>query len=120
MRRSGEDYIRMCDACQRWKENREFIAPLGDPEMPVAPFQITSMVITGSYPLTPWRNKYILTFIDHFTKFVETFANPDQSAQTCARIYAAQIVTRHVPCSKLVTDQGAASCPRSLVKGAKW
>jgi len=37
MRRSVEDYIRKCDACQRREENREFIALLGDPEMPVAP-----------------------------------------------------------------------------------
>jgi len=108
MRRSVEDYIRKYDACQRRKENLEFIAPLGDPEMPVAPFQITSMDITGPYPLTPRRKKYILTFIDHFTKFVEAFAIPDQSAQTCARIYATQIVTRHGSGSKLVTDQGAA------------
>jgi len=108
MRRSVEDYIRKCDACQRRKENCEFIAPLGDPEMRVAPFQITSMDITGPYPLTPRRNKYILTFIDHFTKFVVAFAIPDQSAQTCARIYATQIVTRHGSGSKLVTDQGAA------------
>ena len=108
MRRSVEEYIRKCDACQRRKENCEFIAPLGDPEMPVAPFQITSMDITGPYPLTPRRNKYILTFIYHFTKYVEAFAIPDQSAQTCARIYATQIVTRHGSGSKLVTDQGAA------------
>jgi len=108
MRRPVEDYIRKCDACQRRKENREFIAPLGDPEMPVASFQITSMDITGLYPLTPRRNKHILTFIDHFTEFVEAFAIPDQSAQTCARIYATQIVTRHGSGSRLVTDQGAA------------
>jgi len=76
--------------------------------MTVTPFHITSMDIMGPYPLTPRRNKYILTFIDHFTKFVEAFAIPDQSAQTCARIYATQIVTRHGSGSKLVTDEGAA------------
>ena len=108
MRNSVEDYIRKCGTCQRRKEYREFIAPLGDPEMPVASFQITSMDITGLYPLTPRRNKHILTFIDHFTEFVEAFAIPDQSAQTCARIYATQIVTRHGSGSRLVTDQGAA------------
>jgi transposase InsO family protein len=73
-----------------------------------SPFQITSMDIIGPYPLTPRRNKYIITFIDHITKFVEAFAIPDQSAQTCARIYATEIVTRHGSGSKLVTDQGAA------------
>ena len=42
-----------------------------------SPFQITYMDISGPYPLTTRRNKYILTFIDHFTKFVETLAIPD-------------------------------------------
>ena len=95
MRRSVEDCIRNCDACQRRKETREFIAPMGNPEMLVDPFQITSMDITVPYPLTPLRHKYILTFIDHFTKFVEAFAIPDYLTHTCARIYATQIMTIH-------------------------
>jgi len=77
------------------------------------------MGITGPYPLTPLRNKYILTFIDHFTKFVEAFAIPDQSAQTCARIYATHIVTRHGSVSKLVTDQGAAFMSAFFIETCK-
>ena len=51
------------------------------------------------------KNKYILTFIDHFTKYVEAFPIPDQTAETCARVYATQIVTRHGTGSTLITDQ---------------
>jgi len=47
MRRSIVDYIRKCDQCQRRKENREYVAPLGDMEHPTAPFQITAMDVTG-------------------------------------------------------------------------
>ena len=84
------------------------MAPLGDVDQPSAPFEVTSMDITGPYVLTPRKNKYLLTFIDHFTKYVEAIQISDQSAETCARVYASQIVTRHGTGSKLIIDQGRA------------
>jgi hypothetical protein len=60
----------------------------------------------GAISVDP-KAKYILTFIDHFTKFVEAFTNHDQSPQTCARIYATHTVKRHSSNYKLVTDEGA-------------
>jgi len=75
--------------------------------MPATPFEVTSMDITGPYPVTPRGNKYLLTFIDHFTKYVEAFPFKDQTAESCARIYATQRVTRGSD-SKLITDQGRA------------
>jgi transposase InsO family protein len=79
------------------------VAPLGDVDHPSAPFEVTSMDITGPYVLTPRKNKYLLTFIDHLTKYVEAIPISDQSAETCARVYASQIVARHGTGSKLVT-----------------
>ena len=108
MRPSIAEYIKACDVCQRRKGGGEYRAPLGEVEEPTAPFQITSMDITGPYPLTPRRNRYILTFIDHYTKYAEAFPIPDQSAQTCARVYATEILTRHGTGSKLITNQGTA------------
>ena len=58
--------------------------------------------------LTPRKNKYLLTFIDNFTKYVEAIPISDQSDETCTRVYASQIVTRHGTGSKLITDQGRA------------
>jgi hypothetical protein len=82
------------------------IDPLGDVEEPKIPFEVTSMDITGPYPTTPRGNKYLLTFIDHLTKYVDAFPIADHTAETCARVYASQIVTRHGSNSTLVTDQG--------------
>ena len=48
----------------------------------------------------------MLTFIDHFTRYVEAFAIPDVSAETCARVYATQIIARHGCGFTLITDQG--------------
>jgi hypothetical protein len=46
------------------KEDREYGAPSGDVKNPSEPFQITSMDITCLYPLTPRKNKYLLTFVN--------------------------------------------------------
>jgi transposase InsO family protein len=74
-------------------------------EEPNEPFQVTSMNTTGPYPLTKRKNKYLLTFIDYFTRYVEAFPIPDQTAETCARLYATQIITRQGTGATLITDQ---------------
>ena len=108
MRRSIVDYIQKSDHCQRRKEDHEYRARLGDVQQLTAPFQITARDITGPYMLTPRKNKYLLMFIDHFTRYTEAFPMPDQTAETCARIYATQSFIRHGTGSKLITDQGRA------------
>jgi hypothetical protein len=108
MRKTIEEYVRSCDSCQRRKESRELVAPLGDVIEPAAPFEVPSMDITGPYLTTQRGNKYLLTFIDHFCKYTEAFPTPDEKAETCARIYATEIVTRHSTGSVLITVQGRA------------
>jgi transposase InsO family protein len=106
MRQDVKHYSRECDNCHRRKQSREYIAPLGDVRQPTYPFEITSMYIFGPYPLTPRKYKYLLTFIDHLTKYAEAIPIAHMSAETCARAYATQIVARHGSGSTLVTDQG--------------
>jgi hypothetical protein len=87
---------------------------------PKFPFEITAMDVTRPYLTTPRGNKYLLTLIDHFFKYVEAFPIPDQTAETCARIYATQIVTRHGTGSTLITDQGPAFMSRFSKKHARY
>jgi transposase InsO family protein len=108
MRRSIEEHVKKCDACQGRKSTVKFRAPLGDVQEPTSPIEITAMDITGPYAITPRKNRYLLTFIDHFTRYVEAFPIPDMTAETCAHVYVTQIITRHGTGSQFITDQGSA------------
>ena len=106
MRQSVEEYVRCCDKCQTQKGKQEFRTPLGEVETPSEPFQFVSLDITGPCFVTPRKNRYLLTFIDHFSKYVEAFPIPDVSVKTCARVDATQILARHGSGSTVITDQG--------------
>ena len=64
------------------------------------------MDVTGPYSVTQRGNKFLLTFIGEFSKYVEAFPMIDQTAESCAFTYASQVVTRHGSGSTLITDQG--------------
>ena len=86
MRKCIEDFIKNCDSYQRRKGDREIVAPLGQTEETMAPFTVTSMDVTGPYLLTQQGNRYLLAFINQFSRFVEAFPVPDQTAKTLARV----------------------------------
>jgi hypothetical protein len=92
--------------CQWRKSPREQTAPLGEIEESRFPFEIIHMVLTGPYNLKPRGNKYLLTFDDRLSRYVEEFPTSSTYAEKCARISAAHILTRHGTGCKLITDQG--------------
>ena len=57
MHNSIKDYVKVCDVCQRRKEERQIVAPLGDVYQPSVPIDVISKDITGPYVLTPQKNK---------------------------------------------------------------
>ena len=57
-------------------------------------------------PLTSRGNRYVLVVADYFTKYVEIYALPDQTARTVARCLFDDFVLRHGVPEVLHTDQG--------------
>ncbi len=95
-----------CDVCAAMKKlNRTPRAPLG--RMLVgATLDRLATDILGPLPLTPRGNRYILLATDHFTKWVEIMAVPDQTAKTCANRLLNDVIGRFGCPLTLHSDQG--------------
>merc|ERR1712044_52829 len=70
------------------------------------PMERIALDISGPWPVTRNGNKYILVATDHFTKWSEAWAIPDQEAQTVAKTFVNQFVTRFGAPMMIHTDQG--------------
>jgi hypothetical protein len=63
--------------------------------------------ILGPLPVTAKGNKYILVIVDHFTKWTESVALPNQTAENVARAFVDEFVCRFGTPLQLHSDQGS-------------
>ena len=76
--------------------------------MPVgAPLDRLSTDLLGPFVRTPRGNRYILVVTDHFTKWVEIVAIPDQSAETTARTILNEVIARFGSPISIHSDLGS-------------
>ena len=70
------------------------------------PWERLGVDITGPHPTSAKGNVYILTVIDHFTKWVELFPMRNQEASTVAKILVDRVICLHGCPLQILTDQG--------------
>jgi transposase InsO family protein len=107
MDRDDDTYIKECESCARFKAGRHPTAPLGELPETSAPFELTSIDICGPYPETRKGNKYLLTFIDHFSRYPEAIPIARQDAPTVARALVTEIFSRLGCPQALSSDKGS-------------
>jgi transposase InsO family protein len=88
------------------ERGRTPFALLGELPETTGPMEITSIGICGPYLITRRGNRYLLTFICHFTWYPEAIAIPNQEAETVARALVTQVFTRHGCPQVLSSDRG--------------
>lgn len=71
-----------------------------------SPMELWAMDVLGPLPMTARGNQYILVMSDHLPKWVEAVPMANQRADTTARAFVDEVVTRHGIPEKLLTDQG--------------
>jgi transposase InsO family protein len=105
--RDVKEYIRSCDAYARRKTGQKIIAPLGDSIEAKELLDVVSLDIVGPLPVTEQGNRYLLTFVDHFTRFCEAIPIPNQETETIAKEFVIRIITQFGVPKKLLTDRRA-------------
>ena len=100
------NWVLKCDICAANKTpNQTPKAPLGNMKVGGVLDRL-SIDILGPLIETPRQNRYILVATCHFTKWVEIFDLPDQTASTCARVLLNEVFARYGICNTLHSDQG--------------
>ena len=100
-----DQYVRDCATCAQIKVPTRYNTTPLQPLRTSRPFEIVTMDIAGPYPHTARHNQYILVMCDHFTKWVELYAMPNQEAKTVAdRIVS--FACRHGIPEQILSDQG--------------
>ena len=105
MRADVQRWCQGCLTCSSRHVGRAERSPLMP--IPVAgPFDCVGVDII-QFPCSYDGNKYAVIFVDYLTKWPEAFAIPDQTAETIARIFVEEIISRHGVPGKLLSDRGA-------------
>ena len=99
-------WIQQCPQCQKRKfPNPKRRASLV--QVPVgAPMEKLAIDVMGPFPRSAKGNRYVLVVCDYFTKWVESFAMPNQEAETVARILVDEVICRFGVPYSIHSDQG--------------
>ena len=105
MRKDIEAYVKSCDSCQRRGK------PVGKHELNTIkvkePFYQIGIDIVGPLKITERKNRYIVTAMDYFTKWVEAKALETADAKEVARFIYEDIICRHGCPKKILSDRGS-------------
>jgi hypothetical protein len=99
------NYVNSCGICAKIKDpitTRAELKPITEFEKPFDMVAVDILELSR----TSSGNKYVVVFTDYLTKWVEAFPIRDMKAETIAKIFINEIISRHSAPSKLLSDQG--------------
>lgn len=105
MYQSIRDYVASCPTCQERRANLQKYGLLKS-IITTRPFEQVHIDILGPLPQTTTGNRYVLVFIDHFSKYVEAAALVETTAVTIARQFISRVFCRHGAPECITTDRG--------------
>lgn len=95
-----------CQQCARYQKPRPQHQGQLCPMVTGEPWERLGIDVTGPHPTSAKGNCYILTVIDHFTKWVEILPMRNQEASTVAKLLVDRVICVHGCPKQILTDQG--------------
>ena len=106
-----ERFCASCQECSRFVQGKPRRQGRLQSMQVGAPFERLSIDITGPHPRSAKGHIYILTILDHFSKWGEAFPTRNKEAVTVARILVDQFFTKFGGLGmSILTDQGKEFC----------
>ena len=84
------------------------------------PWERVSVDITGPHPRFARQNQYILTCVDHFSKWAEAIALRNHTAASVARVLMIHVFSRFGAPIQLLSDQGREFASDLFAELMKW
>jgi len=99
--------LKKCHECARY--HRGVLPRQTEMQTPQVghPWQRVSIDITGPHPRSTKGNVYILTLVDHFSKWGEVLPIPNHTAATVAKVLVTHVFSRFGAPEQILSDQGS-------------
>lgn len=97
--------VQGCLLCSQRKPPKQKLGLMAS-SPPSKPWHTVAMDFAGPYAPSASGNRYVLVFVDQFTKWVELVATPDQLAATVVRAFYQRVICRHGAPARLLSDNG--------------
>ena len=99
-------FMRECEPCARYhRGNVKHQAPMQTPHVG-EPWERVSVDITGPHPRSSRGKVYILTIVDHFSKWAEAVSLSNHTAPIVAKALMTHVFTKYGAPKQLLSDQG--------------
>jgi predicted aspartyl protease/transposase InsO family protein len=99
-------FLKCCENCARFHRGKPPKQTKLKPFLSGEPFELISIDITGPHPPSRKGNQFILTVVDHFSKWAEAFAIRNHHADTVARQLTTHVFSRFGVPKRLLSDRG--------------
>lgn len=100
-------YVASCPSCQYRKRPTSTSAGMLQPlPCPSDPFEVVGIDLYGPLPSTPTGHRWIVTAVDHLTRYAETAPLRTGCASEVADFFLQTIFLRHGPPRVLLSDRG--------------
>ena len=107
MKEDIKQYIKYCDICKLAKTNASKKQGYMQLFTPERPFEMVAIDIVGPLPVTKRGNRYILTSIDRFSRFIHLIPVQNITAENIAHAFRAEYLLKYGTPKQVLSDRGS-------------